>query len=75
MRGRKLDYFWMRVLRDDGSAQEGHYARVDGFQTIEAVAMDRRYDDNNALSGNIFFFPYKENEDYCSLLVGLELFR
>lgn len=74
IRGRLLDIYWAQVRWDDGSVSEGHYARVDGFNTLEALTMDRRYDDGRKSSGRILYFPYEQDDDFSTLLVKFDIF-
>jgi len=75
VRGRPLDIYWLQVRGEQGVIDEGHYLRLDGFNRLEAQAMDRRYDDGGEASGDILCFPYEEDNDFATLLVKFSLFK
>lgn len=75
VRGRDLNLYWMQVQWDDGTADEGHYMRIDGFNHLEAQAMDRHYDDGNGAAGQILYFPYEEDDQYVTLIVKFSLYQ
>lgn len=72
IRGREPDLYHTVLWGDGRRLGEGHFIKLVGFDRMEALALDRKYDDARSDSGNIIFPNSKD--DHVDLFVKLVLY-
>ena len=72
IRGRKLELLFVRFLSEGRVLQEGNFFRLKGVEYQEAVAFDRKFDDDVQKDGNVLYFG---DEDLVTFYCKLDLYR
>lgn len=72
IRGIELELLWMRFMSGGNLLMQGNFFRLKGLNRLEALAVDRKFDDGDPQGGDILSFGDSETVDFYS---KLDLYR
>lgn len=74
VRGRKIVLYYAELRLEGQPLAEGHFFKLEKFDRLEAVAMDRKFDDASGGSGAVIVSPREDDKDRVDCYIALDLF-
>jgi len=72
VRGRKVVLYYAELRAEGQPLTKGHFFKLEGMDRLEALALDRKFDDARGDSGAVIIA--RRDEDRVDCYIGLELF-